>query len=76
MDNKLSEDFNTWIALFLHIAILSIAMCVKNIDLLLEFLGSVGFPSLMFLFPGVGYILALRRYGKPADYRKCSVMFY
>ena len=65
-----------WTTVFLHITSLLIAMLVENIDTVFNFSGAIGSSALMFLFPGLGYILALRQFGKPHLRQRCETTFY
>ena len=51
-------------------------MLVENIDTVFNFSGAIGSSALMFLFPGLGYILALRQFGKPHLRQRCETTFY
>ena len=51
-------------------------MFVENIDTVFDFAGAIGSSSIMFLFPGLGYILALREFGTSHHRKKCETTFY
>lgn len=55
---------------------LLIAMLVENINTVFDFCGAIGASSMMFLFPGLGYILALREFGTIQHRKKCETTFY
>ena len=57
---KLSDRVFFWTTVFLHITSLTIAMLVEDIRTVINFSGAIGSSSLMFLFPGLAFILALR----------------
>ena len=73
---SLSDNYFFWTALILHIMILSLALTIQSIEILFEFAGAISCGSAMFLFPGVAYILALRKYGKPSHRELWSTFFY
>ena len=62
---KLSDRCFFWTAIVLHLALVVTAMLVENLDTVIEFTGAIGCSSNLFLFPGLAYILALRKYGTP-----------
>jgi len=65
---SLPDSYFLWTALVLHVSILTIALSLENLDLVFEIAGAIGCASSTFLFPGVAYILALRKYGRPSHY--------
>ena len=73
---KLSDSVFFWTAVLLHVTSLGIAMSVENIDTVFEFTGAIGCSSIMFLFPGLGYILALREFGSSHRRKKWETSFY
>ena len=73
---KLSDGCFFWTALVLHIVLVACAMTITDLDIVIEFAGAVGASSNMFLFPGLAYILALRKFGKPEYRKKWSTCFY
>ena len=73
---SLSDNYFFWTALILHILVLICALTIQSLDILFEFAGAITCGSVMFLFPGVAYILALRKYGKPSHRELWSTFFY
>ena len=73
---RLSDSVFFWTAVLLHVTSLGIAMSVENIDTVFEFTGAIGCSSIMFLFPGLGYILALREFGSSQRRKECQTTFY
>jgi len=51
-------------------------MSVKDINSIFNFTGAIGSSSVMFLFPGLSYILALREYESSDRRRNCETTFY
>merc|ERR1712156_142194 len=72
---KLSDGCFFWTALVLHVLV-ACAMTITDLDIVIEFAGAVGASSNMFLFPGLAYILALRKFGKPEYRKKWSTCLY
>ena len=60
---RLSDRCFFWTALVLHLFLVLCAMTVNNLDIVIEFTGAIGSSSTLFLFPGLAYILAIRKYG-------------
>ena len=73
---NLSDAFFFATALVLHSIILSLATSITNIDVVFDYAGAVGSSSMMFLFPGLAYILALRKYGKASHRQLWSTFFW
>ena len=73
---QLPERLFFWTAVLLHAITLSLAIMIDNLDSVFDFLGSVGCSCIMFLFPGVAYILALKRYGNARQRAKWSTTFF
>ena len=73
---SLSDNYFFWTALILHILVLTCALTIQSLDILFEFAGAITCGSVMFFFPGVAYILALRKYGKPSHRELWSTFFY
>ena len=73
---RLSDSCFFWTALMLHIFLVVCAMTVNDLDIVIEFTGAIGCSSTLFLFPGLAYILALHKYGKPSHRQKWSTCGY
>ena len=73
---RLSDSCFFWTALVLHIFLVVCAMTVNDLDIVIEFTGAIGCSSTLFLFPGLAYILALAKYGKPSHRQKWSTCGY
>ena len=73
---NMSDRIFFWTALVLHFSVLALAMSISNLDRVFEFLGAVGSCFYIFLFPGLSYILALRRYGTSRHRKKWETTFY
>lgn len=56
--------------------ILGLAMLIENIDSIFDLVGSVGSASIMFLFPGLAYIVAFHTFGTSHYRKKWSTTFY
>lgn len=50
----------------LHASILLLAIVIPNIDIVFEITGSIACPSIIYLFPAIGYLVALNKYGTEA----------
>ena len=46
----------------LHVACLTLAILVKKIDVIFDLAGAICCAFSIFLFPGVGYLIALKKY--------------
>lgn len=44
--------------------------------MLFELSGAIGGAAMMFLFPGLSYIIALNKYGRPSHYKLSSTFFF
>ena len=73
---SLSDNFFFWTALIIHVTVLILAMVIKDLEVLFEASGSISGGCIMFLFPGLAYILTLRKYGKPSHRQLWSTFFY
>ena len=73
---KLSDRCFFWTAIVLHLALVVSAILVINLDTVIEFAGAIGCSSNLFLFPGLAYILALRKYSSPHLRQKWSTCGY
>ena len=73
---KLSDRCFFWTAIVLHLALIVTAMWVTNLDTVIEFAGAIGCSANLFLFPGLAYILALRKYSTPHLRQKWSTCGY
>ena len=73
---KLSDRCFFWTAVVIHLALVAMAMFVTNLDTVIEFTGAIGCSANLFLFPGLAYILALRKYGTPHYRQKWSTCGY
>lgn len=47
----------------LHINIIVLAILIREIDMVFDFVGTIGSSCIGFVFPGIGYLAALHRYG-------------
>lgn len=73
---NLSDSVFFWTALALQVTILICAMTIEDLELVFEFNGAFGCSSVTFLFPGVAYLVALSKYGRPSTHKKWSTLFY
>ena len=73
---KLSDSVFFWMAMFLHLLTLGLAMTIDDVTVVFEFAGAVGSSSITFLFPSVAYILALNKYGTTRQKAKCESIFF
>ena len=64
------------VSLVLHLAILGLAMVIKDIALVFDFAGTIGCSFISYFFPAIGYLLALRAYGTPRIYAKWQTRVY
>jgi len=72
----LSDNVFFWTTLFLHLGVVISAMLIPNIDIVLELTGAIGCSANTFLFPGVAFLLALRKYDRPSIRQRWSTFFY
>ena len=73
---NMSDAFFFTTALVLHSIILGLSISITNIDDVFDYAGAVGSSSMMFLFPGLTYILALQKYGTPSHRQLWSTFFW
>lgn len=73
---SLSQGYFFWTALALHLTILAISVSLNNLDFLYLFTGAFGTTATMFLFPGLLYILALRKYARSSHYQRWSTISF
>lgn len=76
MYKKLPDTYFFWAALVIQVIIVVLAISITDIKLVYEIAGAVGGTSILFLFPGVAYILVLRKYGKPSHRELWSSFFW
>ena len=55
------------VTLSLHLTILVTAFVVKDIATIFDIVGTIAAASVIFIFPAVGYLTALSRFGKQSD---------
>ena len=53
--------------LSLYVAELFLSIIVNDIGLIFEFISAIAISALAFIFPGVFYLLSLKRYGSSFD---------
>ena len=63
-------------AIFIHVATISLAVTITDIAVVFEVCGSITSNAQMFFFPGVGYLLALNRYGSSSIRQKWETTFF
>lgn len=73
---KLSNNVQDLITLIVHLLILLLAIMIKDIATVFDFTGSIGCSFISYFFPGIGYLLALRRFGTAKHKAKCSTKVY
>ena len=64
---KLSDMVFFLTALFVWITVLLLAMFLPDIDEIFEWLGAIAANLIMFVFPGIGFLVADSRYGHKKD---------
>ena len=57
------ENVRITITMIIHLTILSLAIIIPNIDTVFEFVGTVACACVTFIFPALGYLMALHRFG-------------
>ena len=73
---SLSDDVFYWTALLQHVITLYLAISLKGIEGITEFIGSIGCSMLFFIFPSIAYITALSRFGSSRIRQKGETIFY
>ena len=63
----MSDNAFFWHAIILHGFCLTLAIIVKDIDVIFDLSGAICCSFSIFLFPAVGYLIAHHRYGKRGD---------
>lgn len=61
---KLSDRVFFWVTLVLHVSTLGMALLIEDLDSVFEFISAFGTSFIMLLYPGLIYILAVRKFGK------------
>ena len=51
------------ITVIIHVALLILAIVIKDIDSVFDFVGTVACACVTFVFPALGYLMALHRFG-------------
>lgn len=60
---QLSERVFFWTTIVLHAAILLLSVTIKDLTVVFDFTGAISATMMTFIFPAVGYLVALSRYG-------------
>ena len=60
---KLSDSAFFWHTILLHGSCIALAIAVKKIDMIFDLAGAICCAFSIFIFPAVGYLIALYRYG-------------
>jgi len=63
-------------ALLMHLSVIIFALSVESIDAVFDFAGAIGSSATMFLFPGIAYIVSLKRFGTIRQKKKWETTFY
>ena len=72
---KLPDSTFIFTAIFLQVSLIIVSISVNSIEFVFEVLGAVASSCITFLFPGLAYLVALRRYGKSSDTKKWQTLF-
>ena len=73
---QLSDNVFNWAAIIIHVSTVTLAISIEDIAIVFEVCGSIGSNAIMFFLPGVGYLLALRRYGTASMRQKWATKFW
>ena len=73
---NLSDTVQNWTSLTIQIKILILAILIKDIGVIVEFVGTCGFSLITYFFPAVAYLMALHRFGTVRTYKKGWTTFY
>ena len=60
---KMSDQVFFWSAVILQASLLLLALTVSSVEAVFQFIGAIGATSILFFFPGISYVTALRRFG-------------
>ena len=60
---SLPERVHFWTSLSSHAIILILAILIRDVSVVFEFAGTISCSFATFYFPGIGYLLALKKYG-------------
>jgi len=69
---KLPDSIFIWSAVVLWASLLMLAMTISSIEAIFDFIGAVCCGSCTLLFPGMGYLMALGKYGSERKRAKWS----
>mmetsp|Transcript_12087 Transcript_12087/g.16406 ORF Transcript_12087/g.16406 Transcript_12087/m.16406 type:complete len:397 (-) Transcript_12087:165-1355(-) len=72
---KLPDRVFFWAAIALQTSILIVALSVKSLDVIFDFLGAIGSGCITFLFPGVAYLYALQTWGNSSTRKKWDTIW-
>ena len=70
------ENVRITITMIIHLTILSLAIIIPNIDTVFEFVGTVACACVTFIFPALGYLMALHRFGSERRKEKLRTKFF
>ena len=73
---RLPDSVFFWTAILLHASVILVAASFNDITAVIDFIGSVGGSLIMFIFPGLGYLFALYKYGTRREREGCSTISY
>ena len=72
---KLPDTVFFWVAIMLHTSIIMVALIADDVESVFDFVGAIGCSSISFLFPGLGYIVALQKFGTSRIRKRCDTLF-
>ena len=69
---KLPDRVFFWTALLLLASMVFVAIVVSSVEAVFDFLGAFGCNSITFLFPALGYLVTLHRFGNDQVRKNCE----
>ena len=73
---QLSDRVFFWVTVSLHSTILLLSILISDLTVVFDFTGGICATLMMFVFPGVGYLVALRRYGTSRIRKRRDTLAY
>ena len=73
---SLPDNVRITITLIIHICLLALAIIIRDIETVFDFVGTVACACVTFVFPALGYLMALSRFGSEERKARLRTKFF
>ena len=73
---NLSDRVYFWVTILIHVSTLAMALSLDDLNQVFEFIGAIASPFIMLFYPGLTYIVALRKFGNSSHHGLWETIFY